>query len=440
MMAERAPQLVEGVNRPAYISAGIVDVATRMFTPYKYRLYPFKNQERELLRQLEELRFLRNYALGERMDAWRLAKKSINYVGQCRALTKWRAYDSEGVGRVYSQVAQECLARLDDAFKHFFRRVKNGEKPGYPRFHSEITSLTYPQAEDGSAALTGGRGGTHRLHLAKIGDIPIEVHRKPAEGRVKTCTVEREGDRWYAILTIEVPDPAPSPATPPEKPVGVDLGLTALATLSTGEKVEPPKFLRRAEKRLKWLDREVARKKKGSCNREKAKIRRARYYAKVRDQRRDFAHKLTTGWADTYDLIAFEDMDLRGMARSHTGKSMLDAGWGMLRQYSEYKQKNRSHRYVEVPTKNTTQTCHQCGKLAMPHLELADREFRSTACGHVMDRDVNAAKNVIARALAIVGRGTPESTPVETGPPPARKGRRVRSRKQEPPPTLRVAT
>ena len=409
-----------------------------MYQPYKYRLYPFHSQERELLRQQEELRFLWNYALEQRMDAWRLEKKSVSYVDQCRGLARWRAYDKDGLGRVYGHVAQDALHRMDDAFKAFFRRAKAGEKPGYPSFKRECPSLTYPDS-NGSAALVPGRNGTHRLHLAMLGDIPIEVHRKPAEGRVKTCTVEREGDRWYAILTVEVPDPAPPPTAPPKTPVGVDLGLTALATLSTGEKVEPPKFMCHAEKRLKHHQRMLARKHRGSSNWRKQKVRVARCHAKVRDQRRDFAHKLTTGWADTYDLIAFEDMDVRPHMQGKFAKSTGDAGWGMLRQMSEYKQRNRSQRYVEVPTKNTTQTCHQCGKLAVPHLELSDREFRSTACSHVMDRDINAAKNVVARALVIVGRGTPESTPVETGPPPARKGRRVRSRKQEPPPAMVVA-
>jgi putative transposase len=410
-----------------------------MYQPYKYRLYPFRNQERELLRQQDELRFLWNYALEQRIDAWRLEKRSISYVDQNHSLTRWRNYDKGGLGRVYSHVAQDTLQRLDDAFKHFFRRCKSGEKPGYPRFKHEVTSLTYPDAYNGSAAIIEGRGGTKRLHLSKIGDIPIEVHREPTEGTVKTCTVERDGYRWFAVLTYEVPDPAPPPAMPPENPVGIDLGLTSLATLSTGEKVEPPKFLRKAEKRLKVAQRDLSRKVKGSVNWHEQKVRVQRCHAKVRDQRGDFAHKLTTGWANQYDLIAFEDMDLHGLTRTRMAKSILDAGWGMLRQMSGYKQRNRSHHYVEVPTKDTTQSCSQCGKPAVPHLELSDREFRSTACSHVMDRDINAAKNVVARALAIVGRGTPESTPVETGPPPPRKGRRVRSKKQEPPAVLEVA-
>jgi putative transposase len=298
--------------------------------------------------------------------------------------------------------------------------------------------MTYPQAYE-SVAIVEGRNGTHRLHLPKVGDIPIELHRELAEGKVKTCTVKREGDRWYAILTVEVADPAPPPAVPPERPVGVDLGLTSLATLSTGEKVKAPKFLRHAEYNLRRQQRKLSRKVKGSANWHKQKVRVARCHTKVRDQRRDFAHKLTTGWVDTYDLIAFEDMDLRGHMEGRFPKATADAGWGMLRQMSKYKEARRSGRYVVVPTKGTTQTCSKCGRFADPPLTLKDRTY-SCPCGLRLDRDLNAARNILARALAAVPGGTGESTPVETGPPPHRKGRRVRSKKQEPPPALRVAT
>jgi putative transposase len=426
------------MNRRVNIPVSHEDLATHMFVPFKFRLYPFHNQERELLRQFEELCFLWNYALEQRQDAWRTEKRSISYVDQCRDLTRWRKFDKDGIGRVYAQVAQESLARLDDAFKHFFRRVKAGEPPGFPRFKREVVSLTYPQAYEG-VAVVEGRNGTRRLHLPKVGDIPIEVHRELTKGKVKTCTVEREGDRWFAILTVEVADPVPPPALPPERPVGVDLGLTSLATLSTGEKVEAPKFLHRAEDKIRRQQRKLSRKVKGSNNWHKQRVRVARCHAKVRDQRRDFAHKLTTRWADTYDLIAFEDMDLRDHMKGRFSKATADAGWGMLRQMSKYKEARRSGRYVEVPTKGTTQTCSKCGWLADPPLTLKDRTY-SCPCGLRLDRDVNAARNILARALAIVPGDTGELTPVEIGPPPHRKGRRVRSKKQEPPPALCVAT
>ena len=419
------------------IGVGMMKLLPQMYQPYKYRLYPFKAQERELLRQLSELNYLWNHALEERSSAWKGAKHRVSYVGQCHSLTRWRNYDKEGLGRVYAQVAQDTLHRLDEAFQRFFLRCKlkaqgKWKGPlGYPQFKRETFSLTYSQANNGSVKFTDGRNHTHRLYLSKIGHIPIELDRRLPVGKVKTCTVKREGDRWFIILTYEVANPAPPTGTP-QKPVGVDVGLTHLATLSTGEMVEPPKFLRHMENLLKRRQRDVSRKVKGSRNREKAKVRLARCHAKVRDQRRDFAHKLTTGWADTYDLIAFEDMDLRTHMQGKFPKSTADAGWGLLRQHSEYKQRNRSHHYVEVPTKGTTQTCSGCGRLHDPPLTLKDRTY-DCPCGLRLDRDINAAKNVVARALAIVGRGTPEVTPVETVPPPHRKGRRVRSKKQEPP-------
>ena len=409
-----------------------------MYQPCKYRLYPFPNQERELLRQFGELRFLWNHALEQRQDAWRKEKKSHSYASQCRDLARWRAYDTEGIGRVYGHVAQETLARLDDAFKHFFRRVKVGDKPGFPHFRREITSLTYPDA-NGSAALVPGRNGTRRLHLAMLGDLPVKVSREPPEGHVKTCTVELEGDRWFAVLTVEVADPSPSPPVFPTSPGGVDLGLSHLATLSTGETVESPKFLRASEQRLIRAQRVVSRRKKGSHRREKAKVRLARCHAKVRDQRRDFAHKVTTGWARDHDLIAFEDMDLRDHMQGRFPKSTADAGWGLLREFSQYKETRRSGRYVEVPTRGTTQTCSGCGRLHDPPLTLKDRTYECP-CGLRLDPDLNAARNILARALAAVPGGTGEFTPVEIGPPPHRKGRRVRSEKREPPSAVGAAT
>ncbi|MFZ0699776.1 MAG: transposase [Thermoplasmata archaeon] len=427
------------MNRLDYLGGGRAGFAPRTFVPHKFRLYPFPDQAKELHHQFDELRFLWNHALEQRQVAWQKEKRAISYVGQCRDLTRWRAYDKDGIGRVNAQAAQESLARLHDAFQHFFRRVKAGGKPGFPRFKREVFSLTYPQAYE-SVGVVGGRNGTHRLHLSKVGDVPIEIHRAPPGGGLKTCIVEREGGRWYAILTYELSDASPPPPEPPKSPVGIDLGLTCLAALSTGEMVEPPQFLRRAEVLLKRQQRKLSRRRKGSHNWHKQRERVGRCHAKVRDQRRDFAHKTTSTWARTHDLIAFEDLSVPSMLGSHRfAKSISDAGWGMLRQMSQYKETRRPGRYVVVPAPYTTQTCSGCGRLADPPLTLEDRTY-VCPCGLAMNRDLNAARNILARALARVPGGTGESTPVETGPPPHRKGRRVRSLKQEPPPALRVAT
>ncbi len=398
-----------------------------MYVPFKYRIYPFRDQERELMRQLDELKFLWNYALEQRQYSWKTGKVSVGYAEQCRQLTEWRGNDRGGIGRVYSQVAQECLHRLDRAFKSFFGRIAR-----YPRFRHDVTSLTYPDAYNGSVAVTDGRAATKRLRLSKIGDVPIQYDRPLPGGRVKTCTVRREGDRWYAVLTVEVPDVPVQAITEPKHPVGVDLGLGSIAALSTGETVEAPKLFRRSERSLRRAQRKLSRKEKGSRRWGKQKVVVQRRHAKVRDQRRDFAHKLTTEWAKTHDLIAFEDMDVSNMVHGHFAKSIHDAGWGMLRQMCAYKAQRSSGMYIEVKTKNTTQECSVCGRNADPPLGLKDRIYRCP-CGHTEDRDVNASRNILGRALKSVGSDRPELTHVKTGPPPHRKGRRVRSLNREPP-------
>jgi putative transposase len=181
-----------------------------MYLATKHRLYPFPNPERELLRQLGELRFLWTHALEQRQEAWRTEKRSISYVDPCRDLARWRAHDTEGIGRVYGHVAQETLARLDDAFQPFVRRVRAGSRPGVPHFKREVVSLCYPDS-NGSSQLVPRRNETRRLRRSMVGEIPIEVSRAPPEPSVKICTVEREGDRWFAILTYEGADPAPPP-------------------------------------------------------------------------------------------------------------------------------------------------------------------------------------------------------------------------------------
>ncbi len=411
----------------------IADVRFPVYQTYRYRLYPFRDQERELMRQLDELKFLWNYALEQRQCLWKAKGVSATYADQASSLVAWKANDSNGIARVFSQTSQECLQRLNGAFRAFFRH-----HAGYPRFKRQCASMTYPQPGNGSAAVTAGRNGTKRLHLSKIGELPIEMHRPLPGGSIRTCTVKREGDRWYTVLTVEVQD-VPAPAIrEPLNPVGVDLGLNHIATLSTGETVETPKLLRRSGRSLRRAQMKLSRKVKGSNNWHRQKIVVQRRHAKVGDQRRDFAHKLTTGWAQQYDLIAFEDMDVSSMVDCNLAKSIYDAGWGMLRHMCAYKQRNRSHRYVEIPTDNTTQECSVCGRLADPPLTLNDRVYRCS-CGNTEDRDVNASRNILDRALNAVGQGMPELTRVERVANTFRKGRRAVPLNREPPAAKEVA-
>jgi len=329
-------------------------------------------------------------------------RKWLTYHDQATALPRMKE-DNPFLLQVHSQVLQDTLRRVDKSFKNFFRRVKNGEKPGYPRFKGywRYDSFTYPQS---GFRLDG------KLWLSKIGGISIRLHRKiPEDAVIKTCTVRRDVDRWYACFSVELPDVKVK--KPIEKAVGVDVGLTSIVTLSTGEKIKPPKFLRKSEKKLAREQRRLSRKKKGSKNRLKQRIKVAKLYRKIREQRVDFNHKLSRKLVDNYDLIAFEDLRIKNMLQNHhLAKSISDAGWSQLQSFTTYKAEEAGKYVGFVTPSGTSQECSSCK--AMMELSLANRTFRCDDCGSVIDRDHNAAINILKR----VGWGTPEFTPVESIP------------------------
>jgi putative transposase len=326
-----------------------------------------------------------------------------------------------GLSGLYSQVGQDVLKRLDKAFKAFF---KNQSK--YPRFKkfSRSGSFTYPQAYNGSVKPDVLR---KRLYLSKIGNVRAVFHRPiPKDSRLKTCTLVREPDgSWFASLAFEEIVPLQNLcSTIPiaKRPIGVDLGLLSLITTSDGETVEHPRFLRKAERRLKHLQRNLSHKKRGSKNRLKARHRVASQHAKVARQRSDFNHKVTTQLVKKHNLIAFEDLRVKNMVRNHRlAKSIQDAGWGQLVRLSEYKALKAGSRDVKVPAAYSTQECCYCG--ALNKVDLGVREFVCIGCGRHLKRDHNAANVVLKRGLAIagltapmVGRDTPELKPAETRP------------------------
>ncbi len=398
-----------------------------MFLLCQYRLYPLRSQLPVLSRHLDELTYLWNHALAERRDAWEKEKHRITYPDQQAKLKDWRAYDLTGLGLVAYGIAQDCLQLLDLAFRAFFRRLQLREKPGYPRFRRETTSFAFVPGPDPSS---DGPNGTCRLKLPRVGPVPFRRHRTPPRGTVKSVTIRRKGEAWYATLQYQIPDPIP-PTTAPERPVGVDLGLTHLATLSTGETVEAPRFLRNAEQRLCREQRRLSRKQRGSHRYARQRERLARYHARVRRQRRWLAHQLSHDWVGRFDLVAFEDLEVRRMNRAPgLSKSIHDAGWGLLREMTGYKALLRSRRCVRVDARGTTQSCSRCGREADPPLALSDRVYHCP-CGYEADRDVTAARNVLARGLDEVRRNTAERKRVDGTPPPSRKGRRAYQRKRE---------
>jgi putative transposase len=354
---------------------------------YQFRLYPTKEQQERIQFTLERCRLLYNRLLDERRVAYETNKTTLNYYDQANTFNE-RKKHIPALKQVHSQVLQDVAKRLDKAFQAFFRRVKSGEKPGYPRFKSvgRYDSFTYPQ---GSYSLNG-----NKLKLSKIGDVKIKLHRQ-TQGKIKTCTIIVKNDKYYACLSCEV-EATPLPAC--DDAVGIDLGVKHLAVTSDGEFYEHPKFLRESERKLKRKQRAVSGKKKGSIRRRKAIRDLANLHMHVANQRKDYAHKVSRKLVNQYGLIAFENLNVQGMVKNHhLAKSIVDASWNQLVQYTTYKAEEAGRRVALVDPKNTSQLCSNCGDIVPK--KLSERVHRCEHCGYVQDRDVNAAQNILKRAI-----------------------------------------
>jgi putative transposase len=361
-----------------------------MLKAFQYRIYPTKQQQKQLDMLLDTVRRLYNHALAERRDAYQNEGKTLNYYDQANKLKSQRKEDPY-LAQLNFSSCQDVLRRLDKAFKAFFRRVKAGEKPGYPRFKGKgrYDSITFPSYGDGCKVKD------NRLYLQNVGLLKVKWHRQ-LEGKIKTVTIRRKVDQWFASFSCEV---EPTPLAPCGEAVGIDLGVKHLAITSDGEFYEHPQFLRDAERKLKRKQRAVSRKKKGSNRRRKAIRELARLHAHIANQRKDYAHKVSRKLVNKCGLIAFESLNVQGMVKNHhLAKSIVDASWNQLVQFTMYKAEEAGRRVVLVDPKNTSQLCSNCGEVEPK--KLSERVHRCEHCGCVQDRDVNAAQNILKRALA----------------------------------------
>jgi putative transposase len=359
---------------------------------YKYKLKPSPEQERLLDSMLAHCQMLYNTALEQRRTWWgRGQGRAATYAQQAAELPDLKA-DLPAYRAVHSQVVQDVLMRLDRTFQAYFRRVKAGETPGYPRFRGRgrYTSFTYPQYGSG-VVLDGGL-----LSLSKIGRIPVRIHR-PLEGTPKTVTISREADGWYACFSCAEVPMASLPMT--GKETGIDVGLKVFLVTADGLVVDNPRHFRTAEQALKRADRRVARRQKGSNRRKKAVALRAKQHQKVRRQRQDHHHKTALLLVREYDTIYLEDVQVRNLVRNrHLAKSISDAGWYQFRTTLAYKAACAGKRVVAIPAHYTSQDCSGCGE-RVPKV-LSVRTHVCPCCGLVLDRDANAALNILASGRA----------------------------------------
>ena len=370
---------------------------------YKHRIYPNREQKSILETWLEICRILYNDCLTERRDAWDNSHKSVNYYDQANQLKEIKTFDDD-LKEVYSQVIQDVLKRIDKSFKNFFRRVKKREKAGYPRYKGSdrYDSFTYPQS--------GFELEDKKLILSKIGSVNIKKHRDiPESAEIKTCTIERDLDRWYACFTVEIEIEEPNYEAI-TNPIGIDLGISHLLTLSNGDMVDNPKYLSKSERKLSRKQRKLSKSKKGSDNRTKRRFDVSKTHRTVREQRTDLLHKISHKLINTYDLIVFEDLKIRNMLKNHhLAKSISDVSWSQLTNFVSYKAEEAGKRVEFVNPKNTSQKCSNCGKIVKK--PLSQRVHRCPFCGLVMDRDENAAINILKKGLMNVGQGLSEFKP-----------------------------
>ena len=378
-----------------------------MKTAYKFRMYPTRQQALQLDQTLDTCRRLYNLALADRKAAYEVEGISRSYEDQAVLLV---AEKREGNFKdVFSQVLQDVLRRLDKAFKAFFRRVKAGEKPGYPRFKGIgwYKSFTYPQV--------GFKLEGSKLTLSKIGSIRIFKHRE-VEGKIKTCTIKKDLlGHWYAILVAEIED---VPAVDPTTAIGVDVGLKSLITTSAGESIQYPRYYIQLEEKLAAAQRSLSRKRKGSANRLKAKAKVAKISKRIQNLRDEFHHQVSRKLVDSADIIVFENLNISGMLKNHhLAKHIQDHAWGKLIQFTKSKAAKAGKMVELVDARYTSQKCSQCG--IMVPKTLADRVHACPNCGLEIDRDLNASLNI--RTLGLRGRAyrdTADNQPVsEVGSP-----------------------
>ncbi|WP_326750957.1 transposase [Streptomyces hirsutus] len=358
---------------------------------FKYRFYPTGEQAEELSRTFGCARLVYNKALEERTAAWYGEQRRISYVQSSAALTEWKKTEELAfLTEVSSVPLQQALRHLQAAFANFFaKRAK------YPRFKSKKKSR-----QSAEYTRSGFKWRDGMLTLAKM-SAPLDIRWSrplPEDAEPSTVTVSRDAaGRWFVSLLCE-DTVTPAPAT--DHAVGVDAGVTSLVTLSTGEKVTNPRHERRDRARLARAQRELSRKAKGSANREKARRKVARVHARIADRRRDFLHKLSTRLVRENQTVVIEDLTVRNLVKNHKlARAISDASWTELRTMLEYKCAWYGRELVVIDRFfPSSKLCGACGTVR-EELPLNVREW-TCDCGKVHDRDVNAARNILAAGLA----------------------------------------
>jgi putative transposase len=396
-----------------------------MIRAYTFLMRPTVGQTAALTAMLADHCSLYNGALQERRDAYRHpSKTSITYGMQSAQLKEIRAFDPERQGRWSFSSQQATLRRLDKAFAAFFRRIKSGDTPGYPRFRGVnwFDTVDFPKDGDGCRWNSTPHDPVTRVRFQGVGHVKVNQHR-PVVGKVKTVSVKREGRKWFVILTAEQPEPEPLPPT--GSVVGIDMGIANFLADSDGEFVPNPRHGRKAAAKLEAAQQALSRfsrckAKDRTANHRRAIEEVAKLHRKVRHQRLDHAHKTALRLVREHDVIAHEDLKIRNMsktpapkpdpqtpgaflpngasAKAGLNRSIADAGWGVFLTILHAKAESAGREVIAVDPRNTSRQCPQCGHTAKEN-RLTQDKFHCQECGHNAHADTVGAVNVLRAGL-----------------------------------------
>ena len=363
----------------------------------KYRLFPTKEQIRRLEDTLETCRLVYNSLVNDRVFQYETASVSVSRYTQQKMFPQWSKDFSE-VKAIHSQVLQNVAVRVDLAFRAFFQRVKEGKTPGFPRLKGpgQYDSITYPQS--------GFKVGDASVWLSLSGkqtQVKAKLHR-PIVGTIKNCTVRRYGQKWFACFSVEQED---NPLRPCPDRIGLDAGLNPFMALSNGEFVDNPRFFRKEEKSLAKAGRWQAKTKKRSPARMKANTVLSRIHECIRNHRHDFCHQSARRLVNRFGIIAVEKLNVKNMLGNHClSKSISDAAWSMFRTILTSKAESADREVIAVNPAYTSRDCSVCGYRpdgleGRTKKKLSDRWHLCPMCGASLDRDINAAVNILNLAI-----------------------------------------